>query len=85
MSTFIGCSNKDISDTIRDETSNRRFFQIAVMKVDLAALERIDPLCIWRSIDENAKAPMYANKADLDLITTIQTEQRHRGPVEEWL
>lgn len=85
MSTFFGCSNKDISDTIKDETSNRRFFQIAVLNVDLKALKQIDATRIWQSINENAEAPMYASKADLDIITSIQAEQRHVGVVEQWL
>ena len=85
MSTFFGCSNKDISDTIKDETSNRRFFQITVTHVDLNALKSINPITIWKSVNEDAEAPMYASKADLDIINDIQTEQRHLGVVEQWL
>jgi len=85
MSTFIGCSNKDVSVTIMDETSNRRFFQINVLGSDPKAIQSIDALKLWRCIDEDAEAPMYANAEDLEIITSIQSTQRHIGPVESWL
>ena len=85
VSTFIGCTNKDISTLIRDETGNRRYLQIETPRLDRAEIVKFDALAMWRSVDENADAPLYANADDLNAILDVQAEQRHFGKVEHWL
>ena len=85
VSTFIGCTNKDISTLIRDETGNRRYLQIETPRLDRSEIVKFDALAMWRSVDENADAPLYANADDLNAILDVQAEQRHFGKVEHWL
>lgn len=86
ITTFIGCSNRDVSVMIKDETGNRRFLQIETPhRLDLAVIRRFDALAMWRSVDEDADAPLYANSADLADVQSLQGEQRHRSNVEVWL
>lgn len=85
VSTFIGCSNKDISTLIRDETGNRRYLQIETPRLDRDEIMKFDALAMWRSVDENAEAPLYANADDLKAVLEVQAEQRHLGKVEHWL
>ncbi|MFC3079485.1 VapE domain-containing protein [Phenylobacterium terrae] len=85
MSTFIAATNKEIDLTIRDETGNRRFLQIDVGQLDRATILGFDALAIWRSIDEDADAPLFAEADGLAAVQQIQTEQRYRDPVERWL
>jgi hypothetical protein len=86
VSTFIGCSNKEIAAVIRDETGNRRYLQVETpAQMKRADIEAFDALAMWRAVDEDADAPLYANAADLDAINTIQRDQRHLGRVEHWI
>lgn len=82
VSTFIGCSNRDIRTLIRDETGNRRFLQIDMKLADRKDIYKIDMLKIWRSVDESGIAPIYANK---QLLQSVQHQQRYQSPIEEWL
>lgn len=86
ISTFIGCSNKEISTLIKDETGNRRYLQIDTpIKLARADILAFMPLVMWRSVDENADAPLYANDNDLAVVQSVQSVQRHMGNVEEWI
>jgi predicted P-loop ATPase len=52
--SFIGASNRSISQNVYDPTGLRRFVEITGMpKVDWNMLDTIHPLTIWQSIDEN--------------------------------
>lgn len=85
VSTFIGCTNKDISTLIRDETGNRRFFQIDTPPLSREAIRAFDPLVMWRSVNEDAEPPLYANHEALNAVQVVQREQRHIGHVEHWI
>jgi hypothetical protein len=85
VSTFIGCTNKDISTLIRDETGNRRYLQIETPRLDRTEIVKFDALAMWRSVNENAEAPLYAHADDLNAVLDVQAEQRHFGKVEHWL
>lgn len=86
ITTFIGCSNRDVSTMIKDETGNRRFLQIDTpVKLDLAMIKNFDALAMWRSVDEDGDAPLYANADDLADVQSLQGEQRHRSNVEVWM
>lgn len=85
VSTFIGCTNHDVSTLIRDTSGNRRFLQIETPKMDRAEIGKFNALAIWRSVDEDAEAPLYANASDLEAVHALQSEQRHQSPVERWM
>lgn len=86
ITTFIGCSNRDVSTMIKDETGNRRFLQIDTpVKLSLTKIKGFDALAMWRSVDEDGDAPLYANADDLADVQNLQSEQRHLSNVEVWL
>ncbi len=85
VSTFIGCTNKDISTLIKDETGNRRYLQIDTPRLRREDIQGFDALVMWRSVDEDGEPPLYAKAEDLKIIQDVQSEQRHRGPVELWI
>jgi hypothetical protein len=84
--TFIGASNKDLSRLIFDDTGMRRFYQVLCRaKLDWTALETIDWIRLWRSVDETAETPLLA---DADLLTNIkqlQASKRQVSMIEKWL
>lgn len=52
--TFIGVSNKSLTENIYDPTGLRRFAEITCKKrLDWEVINSIDSLKIWRGIDEN--------------------------------
>ncbi|WP_425985906.1 VapE domain-containing protein [Brevundimonas sp. TWP1-2-1b1] len=86
ITTFIGCSNRDVSTMIKDETGNRRFLQIDTpVRLNLTTIKGFDALAMWRSVDEDGDAPLYANAADLADVQSLQSEQRHLSSVEVWM
>lgn len=83
LATFIGSSNEDVSDVIRDTTGMRRFFQInCVDSMDHKQVEGFDYGRIWRSVDETGPAPILSIKAEID---SNQEALRAKSTVEEWL
>lgn len=86
VSTFIGCTNRDLRMVMRDETGNRRFLQIAMKPkgtIDLRDIEGIDMLKVWRSVDEDAAAP-YSTGA-MTSVVTAQEGQRHKDAVAQFV
>lgn len=83
-STFIGCSNEPVRDRIKDSTSSRRFWQINCGdKIDWNAINGIDYLVLWRSVDENASAPILEHLSEIRKIQ--ESEIRIKDPVEQWV
>lgn len=81
--TFIGCSNREIEQLIRDETGNRRFAALRFSSTpDHAAINAIDPLLLWQSVDEWGEDPM---KPFHTVLKAKQAEWRERSQVEQWL
>lgn len=81
--SFIGTSNHRLVEIIKDPTSARRYYEIWVSKrCDWSAVNGIDYLKLWRSIDENTDSFIreYADK-----ISDRQDLIRARDNVEEWL
>lgn len=86
VASFIGCSNKEIATLIKDETGNRRYYQIDTKpKLSRDVILQFDALAIWRAVDEDGEPPLYANAADLAVVQSVQAEQRHQSNVDEWL
>lgn len=83
-STFIGCSNDPVRDRIKDPTSSRRFWQInCADQIDWQAINSIDYLTLWRSVDENAPAPVLEHLSDIRKVQ--EAEIRVKDSVEQWL
>jgi hypothetical protein len=83
-STFIGTSNYNVIDIIKDPTSARRFYEIWINgRCDWDTINLIDYLAIWRSIDEANEEGFY--KAASSEIRNRQEVIRDRDSVEEWL
>jgi predicted P-loop ATPase len=88
MSTFFGAGNLDLAEVFHDPTGLRRFFQIEVRQ-DLYLVmnelqEKVDPLDLWRSVDENAASPLEGSEI-LQILMSFQKEQRSPTAIEEWL
>lgn len=83
-STFIGCSNDPVRDRIKDPTSSRRFWQInCADQIDWKAINSIDYLALWRSVDENAPAPVLEHLSDIRKVQ--EAEIRVKDSIEQWL
>lgn len=91
--TFIGATNKDIRDLIRDNTGMRRFYQIPIdprLMTDAEMKERCrqlinetQALAIWQGIDET-RDEVYISSYFSE-IEREQEEVRARGSVEEFV
>jgi hypothetical protein len=83
MATFIGTANPELADLIVDETGMGRFAEIkAQAKVDWEAINGIDYVALWMSVDEQADAPI---KSYLDQLGRAQEAARTPSPVEEYV
>jgi len=84
--TFIGASNRDLSRLIFDDTGMRRFYQVLCKdRLDWCALETIDWIRLWRSVDETAETPLLANDKILTTIKQLQASKRQVSMIEKWL
>lgn len=83
-STFIGASNRSVMDIIYDPTSARRFWQIdTLQKCDFEAVNSINYLEVWQSVDEAAESPLLPV---IEQVMQIQRDElRVKSPVELWL
>lgn len=82
--SFIAATNKSIQEQIKDETGNRRYFQInCADKLDWDLLASTDMLELWRGVDERRDRGYL--EAVLDLITAKQAAERVISPAEEFL
>ena len=86
VTTFIGSTNKSISQTIRDESGARRIFEIPVPFLDRKKIAEFDALAMWQGVDENIPTPpLYADKDITDIILSAQRENSFKGVVQEWI
>ncbi len=82
--TFIGCSNDPVRDRIKDPTSSRRFWQInCADQINWQAINSIDYLALWRSVDEAAASPIVAHLNEVKKIQ--ESEIRVKDIVEQWI
>lgn len=83
-STFIGCSNDPVRDRIKDPTSSRRFWQInCADQIDWQAINGIDYLALWRSVDKNAPSPILEHLSEIRKVQEV--EIRVKDIVEQWV
>lgn len=81
--TFIGASNKELAQLIRDETGNRRFIGLRFKnKPDWKALNEINFKLLWQSVDERGKDPMIPYTEEL---RAAQEKTRSKRSCEEWV
>lgn len=83
-STFIGCSNDPVSERINDPTSARRFWQInCAEKLDWEAINAIDYLALWKSVDERSPCMLVPYLSEIQAIQ--HRELRAKDIIEQWL
>lgn len=83
--TFIGCSNKELEQLIKDPTGIRRFLGLQFLdkgRVDWDFINSIDWLKLWESVDPEGDCPMKDFSHDL---SNVQEATRELGRVEAWL
>jgi hypothetical protein len=82
--TFIGCSNKELDQLIRDETGGRRFVAIRFRhEPDWDYLNALNiKELLWPSVNEKGDDPMRAQAATLK---RLQDDQREKSSVEIWV
>lgn len=83
--SFIGATNKPISESLNDSTGMRRFWQIKTLdKIDWAAVNSISSKDIYMGIDENLEDG-YLKGAPLDRVAETQKSYVNAEPAEEFL
>ncbi len=87
--TFIGTANKDVRETVHDETGNRRLLQIDMisplhpdLKAFWAAVNGFDWVGLWRAVDDTLPDPTGVMA---ERLRGIQTEQRSLSQIEIWV
>jgi hypothetical protein len=71
--SFIGATNRPVSEQIVDSTGMRRFWQLNCMdRLDWATLNALDYIAMWKGIDE-ARVDGYILK-HIDSIREVQNE-----------
>lgn len=81
--TIIGTSNTMLEGILSDSTGMRRFFEIRSKKVcDWDAINSIDYVKLWKSVDVNEKNYLVGNESAL---SEAQEIYRKRTDFEEWI
>lgn len=81
--TFIGCSNKELEQLIKDPTGIRRF--IALMysnRPDWNFLNGVDWQMLWTSVDAEGEDPIAPFRS---MLKDAQEASREMGRVEHWM
>jgi hypothetical protein len=97
-STFWGCTNGTLGDKIADTTGLRRFAPIPVKHapsadniannlpvVDWQAINAVDYLSLWQSVDHRAAHPLKSDEAANSEWTKLCEAERQQDSVEAWL
>ena len=81
--TFIGASNRELNQLIRDESGMRRFAGIKIRKdPQWERLNRINMFHLWQSVDEEAEDPSIPY---MDEIRAYQERARVETSTEQWM
>jgi hypothetical protein len=79
---FIGASNREVDQLIRDETGARRFIGIRFKKqTNFAFTNSVDFHALWQSVDERGEDPLVRFESQMKLA---QEDIRVMNPCEEW-
>lgn len=80
--TFMGASNRELNQLVRDETGARRFIGIRIKaNPQWNRMAKIDFKSLWRSIDEELSSPIYDY---MDEIKIYQEQVRMETSCERW-
>lgn len=81
--TFIGASNRELNQLVRDETGLRRFIGVRFKaNPDWERLNNIDFSNLWKSVDEEAEDP---TTEFMDEIIAYQEKSRAETSCELWI
>jgi hypothetical protein len=85
QASFIGTSNKPVSESIKDPTSGARFWEIRCKdKLDWSVLNSLNHALIWQCVDPTA--PSSLDGDPLEKIRKLQHEKiRTKPSFEVWL
>lgn len=82
VSTFIGTSNNDVQDTIKDPTSARRYYQLNCQeRCDWETINAINYGDLWTAVDPLQDSPLNAHSSS---VLNAQEAIRFKTSVEEW-
>lgn len=82
-STFIGASNKELKQLIKDETGVRRFIGLDFKtNPDWKRMNSVDMISLWQSVDERGPDPMISQ---MDVIRAHQNQMRTLSTCETWI
>lgn len=81
--TFIGCSNRELGQLIRDPTGIRRFVGLRMRSdANRKLINTIDMGLLWGGVSIEEADPMLAFSSEL---ASQQEDSRERGRVEQWM
>ena len=80
--TFIGASNRELDQLIRDETGARRFIGIRMKSHDWHNLKDIQMHILWNSVNEEEDSPIMGY---MDEVKCYQERVRSETSVERWV
>lgn len=81
--TFIGASNRELNQIIRDESGMRRFVGVKIRRdPDWKRMNKLNMSNLWRSVDEEAEDPTIPY---MDEIRAYQESQRVETACEQWM
>ena len=80
--TFVGATNKPVAELLKDETGNRRFYEIHTLdRLDWNEINAIDYNEVWNAVSETDAAPAVVHRG---IISAVQLTQRYRDGVERF-
>lgn len=83
--SFIGATNKPLSENFSDNTGMRRFWEIVTLeKLDWDAINEIDYMELWKGVDENLPKG-YLTKEKLALVSVAQEELVNADDLDEYI
>jgi len=85
VTSAIASSNVPVRDILKDSSGSRRIWQVNLTKSLFDALDNVDFVKLWQSVNENDECPLYVD-GNIERITDIQFQtQRFCSPLETWL
>lgn len=83
ISTFIGCSNTPVSELIYDTTGMRRFFEVQTLaKLDWDAINTLDFIIVWKSINEHMPSPLNARHPE---VAALSERLKATDFMDDWM